>query len=370
MNNYLSAEITRKNYMKVFYGINLDSLKYLMTNCEKYLEYLKKTEKNMNNDDESKNDEEDKGELIKKTNENGKRNIPLLEENRYKSEKESISLQTIIFFIIYYGFLLGMYIYFVYNFFCMVDLINYEINISNFYYRLSIYHLSIIDLFNSFREYIYDDTSIIFYKTSFDYIKETELIIDDSINKDTELVRSFATSILLKYEGVQSLIMRDMCSFFFTDYFESIEECQKEFDDIKYGYLILATSFAKNIHYAKYIATYFLRNKNIVGNLTEYDKEKWITMGNNFLEQEGDKPAMFRLDLFNEKELHTDLNLIFINIFLPYIQEVRRVFIDKITIEGKENLVIKLFIIYQIMIFFVFFIYWVPKINFVSNYIY
>ena len=79
---------------------------------------------------------------------------------------------------------------------------------------------------------------------------------------------------------------------------------------------------------------------------------------------------MFRLDLFNEKELHTDLNLIFINIFLPYIQEVRRVFIDKITIEGKENLVIKLFIIYQIMIFFVFFIYWVPKINFVSNYIY
>ena len=370
MNNYLSAEITRKNYMKVFYGINLDSLKYLMTNCEKYLEYLKKTEKNMNNDDESKNDEEDKGELIKKTNENGKRNIPLLEENKYKSEKESISLQTIIFFIIYYGFLLGMYIYFVYNFFCMVDLINYEINISNFYYRLSIYHLSIIDLFNSFREYIYDDTSIIFYKTSFDYIKETELIIDDSINKDTELVRSFATSILLKYEGVQSLIMRDMCSFFFTDYFESIEECQKEFDDIKYGYLILATSFAKNIHYAKYIATYFLRNKNIVGNLTEYDKEKWITMGNNFLEQEGDKPAMFRLDLFNEKELHTDLNLIFINIFLPYIQEVRRVFIDKITIEGKENLVIKLFIIYQIMIFFVFFIYWVPKINFVSNYIY
>ena len=60
------------------------------------------------------------------------------------------------------------------------------------------------------------------------------------------------------------------------------------------------------------------------------------------MEQEGDKPAMFRLDLFNEKELHTDLNLIFINIFLPYIQEVRRVFIDKITIEGKENLVIKL----------------------------
>ena len=370
MNSYLSAEITRGNYMKVFYGINLDSLKYLMTNCEKYLDYLKKNEKNSNNDDESKNSEEDNNKLIQKANENGKRNILLLEENKNKSEKKSISLKNIIFFIIYYGFLLVMYLYFVYNFFCMVELINNEIKISNFYYRLNIYHLSIIDLFNSFREYIYDDTSIIFYKKSLDYIKEIELIIDDSITKNTQLISLFAASTLLKYEGVPSLIMRDMCSFFFTDYFESIEECQKEFDDIKYGYLILATSFTKNIHYAKNIAKYFLRTKNIVGNLTEYVKEKWITMGNNFLEQEGDKPTMFRLDLFNEKELHSDLNLIFINIFLPYIQEVRRVFIDKITIEGKKNLFIKLFIIYQIMIFFVFFIYWVPKINFVSNYIY
>jgi hypothetical protein len=252
----------------------------------------------------------------------------------------------------------------------MIELINSEINTSNFYFRLNIYHLSIIDLFNSYREYIYDDTSIISYKRSYDYIKEMEMTINDSINKDTEFVKSFVSSYLLKFEEVPGLIIRDMCSFFVTDYFESIEECQKEYGDLKYGYLIVATNFLQKITHAKNIAKYILRTKNIVGNLTEYDKEKWITMGNSFLEQEGDKPAIFRLDLFNEKELHSDLNLVFITIFLPYIQEVRRVFIDRITIEGKENLFIKLISLYLVIVFFMFFVYWVPKVNFVNSYIY
>ena len=371
MKSFLEAEILRGNYMKVFYGINLHSIRNLMINCEKYIEFLKQNEKNINNEnDGSKNGEEENNNVIQKTNENVRRNSLLLEENRNKSDREFISLKNIIFVIFYWGYVLGMYLYFVYTFFCMIELINSEINTSNFYFRLNIYHLSIIDLFNSYREYIYDDTSIISYKRSYDYIKEMEMTINDSINKDTEFVKSFVSSYLLKFEEVPGLIIRDMCSFFVTDYFESIEECQKEYGDLKYGYLIVATNFLQKITHAKNIAKYILRTKNIVGNLTEYDKEKWITMGNSFLEQEGDKPAIFRLDLFNEKELHSDLNLVFITIFLPYIQEVRRVFIDRITIEGKENLFIKLISLYLVIVFFMFFVYWVQKVNFVNSYIY
>ena len=343
---YLSAEITRGNFMKVFYGINSSSLRNLMINCEKYLEYLKKNEKNINNDSETKNgEEEDNKTLIQKANENGKRNILLLEENRNKSEKKLISLKNIIFVIIYFCYVLGMYIYFVYNFFTVVKLFNNEIDISNFYYRLNINQLYILDLFNAYREYIFDDTSIIAYGNSFDYIRGVEIDIYDSINKDTKLLSSFVLSKFSKYEEVTNILNKDICSYYITDYFESIEECKIKFEETKYEYIYMVSSFIQKINNAKNIVKYFLRTKNIVGNLTEYDKEKWKSMGNDFLEQEGDKPTIFRLDLFNEKELHSDLNLMFINIFLPYIQTSRRVLLDQIKVEGKENLLIGFFIL-------------------------
>ena len=368
---YLSAETTRENYMKVFYGINLHSIKNLMTNCEKYLEYLKKNEKNLNNDEESKNVEEDNNNnLIQKANENARINSLIIEENRNKNEKGLLSLKNVVFVIVYYSYLLVMYSYFIYNFFTMVELIKNEINTSNFYFRFSIYQLNLIDLFNSFREYIYDNTSTINYKPSFDYIKEIEVNIDDSIRKDTQIISNYIISNMLKYDLVISLINNDFCSYYITDYFESIEECQNAFFDLKYGFEIMATSFIQKIYQAKNVVKYFLRTKNIVGNLTKYDKKKWISLGNNFLEQEGDKPAIFRLDLFNEKELHSDLNLLFLNIFLPYLQESRRGIFDKIKIEGNEKLFIKLFIFYLIILLLILFVYWVPKVNFINNYIY
>ena len=177
-----------------------------------------------------------------------------------------------------------------------------------------------VNIFNSYREYIFDDTSIIYYKNSFDHIKEVEIDITNSIADDTKLIFNFAMSKLLKFEGVSNIINKDICSYYITDYFESNEECHNEFRDTKYDFVIMATNFIQKIISAKNIVKYFLKTKNIVGNLTEYDKEKWKTMGNDFLEQEGDKPTIFRLDLFNDKEIHSDLNLIFINIFLPYIE--------------------------------------------------
>ena len=368
--SYLSVEITRGNYMKVFYGINISSIKYLMTNCENYLENLKKNEKNMNNDTETKNGEEDNKTLIQKTNENVRRNSLVVEENRNKIEKELISLKNIIFVTIYFGYVLGMYIYYVYNFFCVVELIKSEIDISNFYFRLSIFQLNMIDLFNSYREYIFDDTSIIYSKNSFDFIKQIEVNITDSITSDTKLISTFVLSKLSKNEEISNILNKDICSYYITDYFESSEECHKKFEDTKYDYVIMATNFIQKINSAKNIAKYFLTTKNVVGNLTGYDKEKWLAMGNELLEQDGDKTSIFRLDLFNDKEIHSELNLIFINLFLPYIEANRRALLDKVKVEGKENLIIGLFFLYLFIVFVFFFGYWVPKVRFVNNYIY
>jgi hypothetical protein len=368
--SFFSAEITRGNYMKVFYGINISSIKYLMTNCENYLEYLKKNEKNMNNDNETKNGEEDNKTLIQKTNENVRKNSLIAEENRNKSEKELISLKTIIFVIIYFGYVLGMYIYYVYNAFCVFELINSEIDISNFYYRLTLYQVNIVELFNSYREYIFDDTSVIIFKKSFDRIKEVEIYITNTITSDTKLINNFILTKLIKYKEITEILSKDICSYYITDYFESSEECRNEFNDIQYDYLVMATNFIYKVKSAKNIVKYFLSTKNVVGNLTEYDKEKWISMGNDFLDQEGDKPTIFRLDLFNDKDIHSDLNLEFINIFLPFIEANRKILLDKIPITGKENLIIGLFFLYLFIEFVFFFGYWIPRVRFINNYIY
>ena len=373
LRSFLMADMTRGNYMKVFYGINSSSLKNLMNNCEKYLEYLKKNEKNMNmnNDTETKNsDEEDNKTFIQKTNEKGKRSSLIIEETRNKSEKKLISSKNIGFVFFYFGCILVMYSYYVYIFIRMLELINNEIDTSNFFFRLNVYQLNLIDLFNSYREYIFDETSVISNKNSFDYIKEVEIDINESINKDAQSLSSFVLTNLLKYDEILIVLSKQICSYYITDYFESCEEVNNKFIETNYDYTYIVSGFIQKINKAKHIIKYYLRTKNIVGNLTEYDKEKWISMGNSFLEQEGDKPAIFRLDLFNDKELHSNFNLMFINIFLPYIQTYRRALLDQLKIEGKENLLIGLFILYLFVIFSILLFYWLPKVRFVNNYIY
>ena len=142
-------------------------------------------------------------------------------------------------------------------------------------------------------------------------------------------------SKLSKYEEISNILNKDICSYYITDYFESSEECHKKFEDTKYDYVIMATNFIQKINSAKNIAKYFLTTKNVVGNLTGYDKEKWLAMGNELLEQDGDKTSIFRLDIFNDKEINSELNLIFINLFLPYIEAKRRALLDKVKVEGK-----------------------------------
>ena len=44
---------------------------------------------------------------------------------------------------------------------------------------------------------------------------------------------------------------------------------------------------------------------------------------------------IFRLDLYNNETLHAHLDLIFVNIILPFIDIIRKIIIPHLTIEGK-----------------------------------
>ena len=364
--SFVSADKTRENYMKIFYGINIHLIKNLMINCENFMNYLRKNKNNIENETESKDSERDNNSLIQKVNENknDKRNSLI------NDEKRNISYKNLIFFFLYFLYALIMYLYFILNFFFMTKLIKKSVDTSNFYFRLSVVQLNLIDIFNSYREYVFDNTTTLFYKNSFYIIKEIEKNIDDNIESDIRFINYFISSNFLKYKEALSLSSKDICSYFITDYFKSIEECKNKFEETKYEFLVIISNFIRKINSAKNIVKYIFTIKNVIGNLTEYDKEKWITMGNNLLEQEGDKPTIFRLDLFNDKEIHSDLNLMFINIFLPFIDNIRKTLLNKINFEGNENIFLSLFIIYLLLGSLILLFYWVPKVRSISSYIY
>ena len=110
-----------------------------------------------------------------------------------------------------------------------------------------------------------------------------------------------------------------------------------------------------------------IETENIIGNLTN---EK-----NNIEEllkesDESDKEYIPRIELFNDNVLHSDLNIMYINIIIPYFDEIRKVMFKNITFDGRNSIFIILFCIYIPLIALIYFAYLFPMIRYLDNFIY
>ena len=83
-----------------------------------------------------------------------------------------------------------------------------------------------------------------------------------------------------------------------------------------------------------------------------------------------EKLLTFKLDLFNNKTLHSDINIIYINIFLPYIDGKRKIIINNLSLEGHEYSFIIFFCIFFSLMFLLFFFCFLSIIRFLNNSIY
>ena len=86
----------------------------------------------------------------------------------------------------------------------------------------------------------------------------------------------------------------------------------------EYDFDTLSNYFFEEIKIDKNIAKYKLKNEHIVGNLTLYNKESYL----NDIEipkQDEQSENIFRLELFNNDIIHSNLNIVFLSIILPYI---------------------------------------------------
>ena len=290
------------------------------------------------------------------------------------------------------------YIYFPY-----VSIFLYNISSKSFdYYRffneLSNFHSNVITHFNIYREYIFDNKTNIKDNTPFVFLAKLELDSYNKISVQISYLDNFINKNLKTNDELIQFYSKDLCSFYITDYFDSEEECKIKYSYIiDYDFTILFTNFLRNLRNLKNLVKYKFETENIIGRL-DFDEDQNKKGGiipefgkpdndfggpdndfgnpNNEFEdfnnqnEESDKESTFKLDLFNNETLHSEINLMYINIFLPYIDNIRKIILKNVSIEGNEYLFIIYFCIYLLLVCLIFLIYLFPMIRHLSNTIY
>ena len=361
--SYISSAKRRVNYMQVFYDINIDSIKTLMSNCELLMGKLKKNSSKKEEEELDESAEENKSIKKNKHTEISSRNVPMINSNDNKNNT-SLSKSSKIFIFFYLLFMAILYMFFPYNCITLYNISNKSIIYSDFFSKLNDYHSNIINVFNTYREFLFNNQSIIQDMLPFECLVISENRTYDSITDDQKFVNDFLNNYLDIDETLSNLMSKDLCSFTMTDYFESHEQCLNYFANLlEYNFTIFYTIFVQNIRNLKNIAKYLQETRNIYGNLTIYNIESWISSKPN-------ENGIFRLELFNDKKLHSEVNLMFINIVLPYIDENRKAILNRLTLDkfgSNFYIYFSLFIFCVILLYFSFLI---PKIRYLTNFIY
>jgi hypothetical protein len=198
----------------------------------------------------------------------------------------------------------------------------------------------------------------------FNFLVISETKTYDSISDDQKFISSFLNKYLDFDETMTSLLSKDLCSFTMTDYFESHEQCLKKYANfLDYDFNIFLTLFIQNIRNLKNIVKYWHDTKKIYGNLTIYNVESWKST-------KPDDDGYFRLQLFNEEIIHSELNLIFINIILPFIDEFRKEVLKRLNLEKFGSYFIIYFSLFIVCVILLYFSYILPRIRFLNNFIY
>ena len=251
----------------------------------------------------------------------------------------------------------------------MINISKESLSISYTFNKLQNFHLGVIDVFNVYREYLFDNQSIINGSLPFEYLTNSE---DESLIQIIEDIQ-YLSSFFQNFITNKNITLKDdLCSYYLNDYFDSSVDCSDRVGLItEYDFFTLSYYFLEEIKILKNIVSYKLENEEILGNLTDYKINEYINDTNIAnLNPEEDNTKIFRLDLFNNKTIHKDLNVIFFSIILPYIQETRKIVFQTLTLENEDNFLILINSIFAILITIIFFIYFFPMIKFINNIIY
>ena len=365
-----SAIETRGKYVTVFYGINENILNMLIFNCENLMKRLKSSEEQRYHEEEtfyeSINDK-----MTFKKNQSSKQllqNTNLsYDDNKIENRDCTYSILFISFFLM---FTIISYANFVFNSEYILNLSRRTIAISKIWFKLQNYHLELINMFNAYREFLFDNQTFINELIILDYLFLTEKKELTSIVEDKKYIEANYAKLINNKTITRSTYNTDLCVFYINDFFDSSDMCAEVIGLIsKYDIYHLGFYFLEEIKIKKNIVRYKLKYENIVGNLTEYKYLDYLE-DENIPKKDKNNNNVFRLDLFNDDEIHFRLNMIFFSVILPFIQENRKRDFNYFSIDKVDKLLIIVNIILISILSFLFFFHFLPLINFINNIIY
>ena len=391
-NGYSIVLKNKFNYFYIFYNFKIDSIRSLINNCEFFLQKLKEDNVILNKEEDSSEKLEEDSEIINPkmnlmlasviTHNNNESNTYLLSpgkrkgfikkiiSNQYKDGKDQkinyqVHLRIFNISFCIFWLLIVSYLFIIYsNYISFQNLISqYAMYINH----LNTFHNAIIEIINAYREFLFDQNSLVDGANANDYIdnKMNEMFMakfNDNIiiNKNRVKIPNF----LEKYNEFNS---KSLCSRRNDYYFKTEEECNLHMQGIStYGLNVLYTSITEEIRTFKNMINQLLSNNSIVGNLTLYGSQYWDE--ENIIYQMNNRNASriyFRLFLFNNESYHKDLNILFVNTIYPYIRTDIEMASDAVNgaIKDKGSTYIIYFTIYLSVITLLFLLYWIPMIN-------
>ena len=209
----------------------------------------------------------------------------------------------------------------------------------------------------------------------FEYLIKRDIETTHDISDDIRKMTTYIIQNIYMDEEMIMLYSKDLCSYYITDSFKSKEECKNYFGTIlNYDINIVMTNFLQKLRNIKNIVRYKHETEYIIGDLSSYDVEEWSKWSDDYFGEEykdkNDKIKSFKLNLFNNDTLHSELNSMFINIFLPYLDDTRKLLVERLDInEGKKGFLIN-FMIYAIILFLLYLAFLIPMVKYINNFIY
>ena len=362
---FVSISKKKASYISVFYGIDLSLIKSSIRKCEFFINKINENEKK----DKLKLIGEDNSDIASTSNFNLnsplkqkdkkpkklKKNKGIGEDKRTKRFKTLVILYFIISILVFEVILLSTN-YFVIKFNQNATYLNHMQN----------YHNIVFDLFNGFREYLFDENIILSGLDARNFLIKKEKEFYETNTNDLNKMHSLQNKIKGLKEALEKFKKNGLCKLYFCK-FKSEEECKEYIGGgkgtINFDSSFMVNDFVEDIRYARNSLEVFIIPGILIGNLTDPEHDDPEAL-NKKISSDPTGYTRYRLDIFNQ-DLHNRINIKFINILMQYIIKERNITMDLIKEdrEGGYAQYIILIAIYAAILIFIFGIYWIPMIR-------
>ena len=334
--NYRHILYKRDCYISTFYQINLNFIRTSILKCEKFLNQLNPNELIINKDE--KKEAMDNTASVSNfednvlSNEQLKKNV---ESNLRKIRKGNVKSKGNKRLMII--FLLSLLAIFLYLFILLIEFNNYLSNfeiMALYMYHMLHYHNNVINIYNSFNEYLFYEDSMMYNTLALDFLEQTINETYDTIAEDLNYIGTYSRKIPGLYDVYSKVQKEQLCK-------EIVCE----------NYIETVTSLG----YYSFVAFFMTEIKVKINYVRILTQSRASIMW-------GDDTIRRALILYNN--IHYDVDVMFNDVVLHYIKEeitltALRIFEN---FNSRNNFYIAIYTVFFVLIIFLYIIYWAPYI--------